>query len=69
MSFANTYNGLRFSSTGGNPQIIHLSGYKTIAANVFVPIGRRLSVSAEYSYFAQKDAGEHQFFLRLIFRK
>ncbi len=69
VSFANTYNGLRFSSTGGDPQIIHLNGYKTIAANVFVPIGRRLSVSAEYSYFAQKDAGEHQFFLRLIFRK
>jgi hypothetical protein len=68
-SFANTYNGLRFSSTGGDPQIIHLNGYKTLAANVFVPIGRRLSVSAEYSYFIQKDAGEHQFFLRLIFRK
>ncbi len=69
VSFANTYNGLRFSSTGGDPQIIHLNGYKTLAANVFVPVNRRLSVSAEYSYFIQRDDGEHQFFLRLIFRK
>lgn len=69
VSFANTYNGLRFSSRGGDPQIIHLNGYKTLSANVFVPLNRRLSISAEYSYFAQKDAGEHQFFLRLIFRK
>ncbi len=69
VSFANTYNGLRFSSTGGDPQIIHLNGYKTLAANIFVPINRRLSVSAEYSYFIQKNAGEHQFFLRLILRK
>jgi hypothetical protein len=68
-SFSNTYNGLRFSSTGGDPQIIHLNGYKTLAANVFVPVGRRLSINAEYSYFIQKGAGEHQFFLRLIFRK
>ncbi len=69
VSFANTYNGLRFSSTGGEPQILHLNGYKTLAANIFVPVGRRISISAEYSYFAEKDAGQHQFFLRLIFRK
>jgi hypothetical protein len=69
LSFANTYNGLRFSSTGGTPEIIHLNGYKTLGASVFVPIGRRVSVSAEYGYFIQREAGEHQFFLRLIFRK
>ena len=69
VSFANTYNGLRFSPTEGTPQIIHLNGYKTLGASVFVPVGRRLSVSAEYSMFIQRDAGEHQFFLRLIFRK
>ena len=53
----------------GNPQIIHLDGYKTISANVFVPLTRRLSISAEYSYFLQKNANEHQFFVRLLFRK
>ena len=37
--------------------------------NVFVPLSRRLSIAAEYSYFLQKNANEHQFFIRLIFRK
>jgi hypothetical protein len=69
LSFANTYNGLRFSSTGGAPEIIHLNGYKTFGASVFVPVGRRVSISAEYSFYIQRDAGEHQFFLRLILRK
>jgi hypothetical protein len=69
VSFANTYNGLRILPSGGEPQIIHLDGYKTISADVFVPLSRRITFSAEYSYFLQRNANEHQFFIRLIFRK
>jgi hypothetical protein len=70
MSFANTYNGIRFaSSAGGEPQIIHLDGYNTLSAGVFVPLTRRFTLSAEYSYFLQRNANEHQFFVRLVFRK
>lgn len=69
VSFSNTYNGLRILPTTGEAQIIHLDGYKTLSADVFVPLTRRISFSAEYSYFLQKNANEHQFFIRLIFRK
>ena len=70
LSFADTYNGIRFaSSAGAEPQIIHLDGYDTLSASVFVPLMRRVTLSAEYSYFLQRNANEHQFFVRLVFRK
>jgi hypothetical protein len=69
LSFSDTYNGLRFDSVGGEPQVIHLAGYKTLSAYVSVPVSRRLSFAVDYSRFLMNGAGEHQFFVRIIFRK
>ena len=68
VSFSNTFNGVRFDSRTGTPEIVHLDDYKTLSTYVFVPVTRTFAVSAEYEYFLQKDADQHLFFLRLILR-
>ena len=68
ISFSNTYNGVRFDTSTGTPEILHLDDYKTISSHVFVPVTRILAVSAEYEYFLQKEADQHLFFIRVILR-
>ncbi len=68
VSFSNTFNGVRFDSRTGTPEIVHLDDYKTLSTHVFVPVTRIFAVSAEYEFFLQKDADQHLFFLRLILR-
>ena len=68
VSLSNTFNGVRFDSRTGNPEVMHLDDYKTISTYVFVPVTRIFAVSAEYEYFLQRDADQHLLFLRLILR-
>lgn len=68
VSFANTFNGIRYDTRTGVPELIHLDDYKTISTYVFAPITRVLAISAEYEYFLQKEADQHMVFLRLILR-
>ncbi len=68
VSLSNTFNGVRFDSRTGTPEIIHMDDYKTVSTYVFVPVTRIFAVSAEYEYFLQKDADQHLFFLRLTLR-
>lgn len=67
-SFSNTYNGVRFSRTDGDPEIIHLNDYKTLSTQLFVPISRTFAASLEYEYFIQKNDDQHLIFFRLIVR-
>lgn len=68
VSFSNTYNGVRFSRTGGDPEIVHLDDYKTLSTQFFVPISRIFAASLEYEYFVQENDDQHLFFLRLMAR-
>jgi hypothetical protein len=68
-SFANTYNGIRFISGIGAPQIIHLDDSKTIAMDVFIPITRVIALSFQYEYFMQEKSNQHLFFIRFLLRK
>ncbi|MCP5049363.1 MAG: hypothetical protein GY940_19490 [bacterium] len=69
VSFANYYNGVRFVGTG-MPEVFHLPGQKTISTNLFLVLNRALAFSFEYAYTDQaENTGEHQLFLRAIYRK
>lgn len=67
-SFSNTYNGVRFSRSNADPEIVHLSDFKTISTQFFVPINRTFAASLEYEYFIQENDNQHLIFLRLIVR-
>lgn len=70
LSYANFYNGVRFS-TNGTPQPIRIivPDQQTFSSDLFFVIGRSLAVSLDYSYLQQKEYFEHQLFIRLILRK
>lgn len=68
LSFSNYYNGVRM--TGSDiPQIIHLSDRKTLTTDLFYVLNRSFSFSMEYAYSAHAEFGDHQFFVRMIYRK
>jgi hypothetical protein len=68
VSFSNTFNGVRFDSRTGVPELIHLEDYRTLSTHVFAPITRSLAISAEYEYFLQREADQHMVFVRIILR-
>lgn len=68
LSFADYYNGVRFTGEG-TPEVFHLPDRQTVSANVFVVFSRIFSLSLDYAYSYQKENVEHQFFVRVIFRK
>ena len=70
LSYANYFNGVRFSAEG-TPQLIRigLPKQQTFSGNLFLALNRSVAASLEYSYLVQSDEHEQQFFLRLIFRK
>ncbi len=69
MSFTNTYNYLSYDSRSAVPQLIHRDDYKTLSTFLFMVLNRELAVSFEYEYYFQENAGQHLFFMRLIYRK
>jgi hypothetical protein len=69
LSLSNTFNGIRFVPGFETPQVIHLDDYKTIAADVFVPINRAIALSFQYEYFIQEESNQHMFFVRFMWRK
>jgi len=68
LSLANYYNGIRFSDDAA-PEIIHLADHQTISSNFFFILNKALALSMEYAFTFQEEANEHQFFVRLIYRR
>jgi len=68
LSYANYYNGVRFSGTG-SPQVFHLPNQKTVSTNFFFILNRSLAFSLDYAFSDQTDYSDHQFFIRVILRK
>jgi hypothetical protein len=68
ISFANYYNGVRFWGDG-TPQIFHLPDQQTISAHFFLVVSRALAMSMQYAYTNRPDSGDHQFYVRVIYRK
>jgi len=67
-SVSNTYNGIRFDTSGGTPQPIHLTNYQNYGLSTFIHLSRRLMLSVEYIYYAQPSANQHSGFVRLIYK-
>lgn len=76
LSFSNVYNGLRLA-TQAAPEIIHLPDHYTLSTHLFYILNRSLAFSAQYAYSARSGddmtgesaTGDHQFYVRVIFRK
>jgi hypothetical protein len=70
LSYANFYNGVRFSANG-TPQVIRieLPKQQTFSGDLFIALNRTIAVSLDYSFLYQADYSDHQFFVRLILRK
>jgi hypothetical protein len=67
-SYSNSFNGLRFDTGGGDPQIIHLNDSRNVSLGALVRVSRSLSASIEYGGFLQSGLNEHFLFVRLIYR-
>ena len=70
LSYANFFNGVRFSNSG-TPQLIRieLPKQQTLSGDLFLAVNRTLAVSLSYSFLYQADYSDQQFFVRLIVRK
>lgn len=68
LSYANYYNGLRFIGEG-TPEIVHLPDQTTISTDLFFILSRSLAISLDYAYSDLTDTSDHQFFVRVIYRK
>ncbi len=68
LSFANYYNGVRFSGEG-TPQVFYLPERQTLSTNLFLILSRSLALALDYAYSYQEEEKEHQFFIRVIFRR
>ncbi|MCX6567540.1 MAG: hypothetical protein NT147_00615, partial [Candidatus Aminicenantes bacterium] len=67
-SYSNSFNGLRFDSGGGAPQIIHLNDSRNVSFGALVRVSRSFSASVEYGGFLQSGLNEHFLYVRLIYR-
>lgn len=71
VSFSNVYNGVRLWGDG-TPELIHLPDHRTLSTHLFLVLNRALAFSMQYAYTARSDnsgAGDHQFYVRVIYRK
>ena len=68
LSYANYYNGV-LTMEDGTQQIFHLTDHQTISSSLFFILNKHLAFSLEYAHTRQDDESEHQFFVRLIYRR
>jgi len=67
-SFSNSFNGIRYDSSGGEPQVVHLVDYQNVSLGALVRLGHGLPASLEYGGFLQSGLNEHFLFVRMIYR-
>lgn len=70
LSYANFFNGVRFSASG-TPEVVRIALPKqqTFSGDLFLALNRSLAISLNYAYVYQADYSDQQFFVRLILRK
>jgi hypothetical protein len=67
-SFSNSFNAIRYDSSGGEPTPIHINNYQNVSLGALVRVSRGLTVSLEYGGFLQSGLNEHFLYFRLIYR-
>ncbi len=68
LSFSSYFNSIRFVNIN-TPEIIFHPDRRTLTADLFYYLNRSLAFSMEYSFSFSKGFNDHQFFLRMIYRK
>jgi len=68
LSLSSYFNSIRFA-TLERPEIIFNPDRRTLATNLFYYLNRAVAFSMEYSFSFSNDFNDHQFFLRVIYRK
>ncbi len=67
-SYSTSFNGLRFNSVGGIPEIVHLASRHTLFNELFLALGRALAVSFQEEHTFGQLRSEDLFFVRFMFR-
>lgn len=67
-SYSTSFNGLRFNTSEGLPEVIHLASRSTLFNELFLVINRALALSFQYEHTFGLAEGEDHFFVRLILR-
>jgi hypothetical protein len=67
-SYSNTFRGIRFDQTTGEPVPVSLADYQNVTLGTIVRLSRSLSAQVEYGGFLQPGESEHFLFVRLIYR-
>lgn len=68
ITYSNSFNGLRFDSTGGLPEIVHIPSRHTLGNELFFVIGRELGLSFQHERIFGHGYQEDLLFIRLICR-
>lgn len=67
-SLSSYFNSIRMTALD-EPELIHNPDRKTLSTDLFFRLNRSLAFSAEYSYSYSTGFTDHQFFMRMIYRK
>ncbi len=67
-SYSTSFNGLRFNSTAGFPEVVHVASRHTLFNELFLVISRALAVSLQHEHTFGQLQGEDLFFVRFMFR-
>ena len=66
--FSNTFRGVRFDQTTGEPVPVALADYRNVTLGTLIRLGRSLSAQIEYGGFLRTGESEHFLFVRFIYR-
>jgi predicted porin len=67
-SYSNTFRGVRFDRSSGEPVPVALADYQNIVGGVLVRLSRAFSAQIEYGGFLRSGESEHFLYLRMIYR-
>ena len=66
--YSTSFNGIRFDTVSGQPEVIHMDNRKTLSNNLFFAITEALAASFEIEFSSFGDSSENSVFARAIYR-
>lgn len=67
-SYSNTFRGILFDRSSGEPVPVALADYRNVVGGVLVRLSRALSAQVEYGGFLRSGGNDHFLYLRMIYR-
>ncbi len=66
--YSTSFNGIRFDTVSGQPEVIHMDNRKTLSNDLFFAITEALAASFEIEFSSFGDSSENSVFARAIYR-